>query len=133
MILPSGETSIRRLYLLTDLFGVAGFVALWPAQGFRIAFAFLLGNLASHGNLYLLSYLTRAISPSGSDPKKPWEARTFITRYRLLLFAAGYAIVKTLNVNPLAVILGLFASTAAVIVSIVFELFQSLFTRSTTH
>lgn len=132
MSVLSDEGSIRRLYLLTDFFGAAGFVALWPLQGFKPALAFLLGALASHGNLYLFSYLTRAISPIGGEKKKAWEARTFITRY-LLLFAAGYVIVKALSVSPLAVILGLFASTAAVILSIVFELFQSLFTKSTTH
>lgn len=133
MTVVATEPSIRRLYLLTDAFGVAGFLvlALWPSQGLKVASAFLLGAVASHGNLYLFHYLTRAISPGGGE-KKPWEARAFISRY-LLLFAGGYVIVKTLSVNPLAVVLGLLASTAAVVVSSISELFQSFFTRSTTH
>jgi hypothetical protein len=124
--------TVRRLYLLTGFFGLAGFVALWPTQGFRFALAFLLGAAASLGNLYLFHYLTRAISPSAGDRKKPWEARAFISRY-LLLFATGYVIVKALSVNPLAVVLGLLTSTVAVLAASIFELVQSLFARSTSH
>jgi 4-hydroxybenzoate polyprenyltransferase len=128
---PAGEGSIRRLYWLTAVLGVSGFIALWPMQGFRTALAFLLGALASLGNLFLFGYLSRAISP-GDKQTKPWEARAFISRY-LLLFAGGYVIVKALGVKPLPVIVGLLTSTAAVVLSIVLELFERLFTRLTTR
>lgn len=131
MIGPSGEGSIRRIYWLTALFALAGFAAFWPLHGFRTAVAYLLGAVVSMGNLFLFGYLSRAISPAAGETK-PWEARAFISRY-LLLFAGGYVIVKALGVNPLAVIVGLLASTAAVIVSIIIELFERLFSRSTTH
>jgi biotin transporter BioY len=128
---PAGEGSIRRLYVLTGVFAVGGFGALWPAQGFKTALAFLLGAITSIGNLYLFGYLARAISPSGGQ-SKPWEARAFISRY-LILFAAGYVIIKALGVNPLAVVLGMLASAAAAIASIIFELIERLFIKSTTR
>lgn len=123
--------TVRRLYFITAWIGLLGFLALWPFRGFAFAVAFLLGALASLGNLYLFNYLTRAISPVDGKPR-PWTAGAYISRY-LLLFTGGYVIVKALSVNPLAVVLGLLASTAAVVVSSIFELVQSFFDRSTTH
>jgi hypothetical protein len=128
---PGGEGSIRRLYWLTAVFAGTGFIAWWPLQGFKTALAFLLGALVAMGNLYLFGYLSRAISPAPGKTR-PWEARAFISRY-LLLFGFGYVIVKALGVNPLAVIVGLLTSTAAAVLSIIIELFERLFTRSTTH
>jgi hypothetical protein len=128
---PAGEGSLRRMYILTTAFTLAGFVTLWPKQGFRTALAFLLGALVSLANLYLFGWLSRVISPSPGE-SKPWEARAFISRY-LLLFAGGYVIVKVLDVSPLAIVIGMLASTAAAVVSIIIELFERLFTRSTTR
>jgi hypothetical protein len=125
---PAGEGSIRRVYVLTGVFAAAGCAALWPMQGLKTALAFLLGALVSVGNLYLFGYLSRAISPAPGE-SKPWEARAFISRY-LLLFAGGYAIVKVLGVNPLPVIVGMLASTAGAIVSLIIELFERLFAKS---
>lgn len=124
MISTSGEGSVRLVYLLTGGFALAGFSLLWPAEGFRFALAFLLGGIASVGNLYLFGYLTRSISPAGGE-KKPWQAGMFVSRY-ILMFAGGYVIFKTLGVNPLAILLGLLASSAAVVASIIIELFERL-------
>ena len=132
---PAGEGSIRRFYILTAVFALLGFAALWPQQGFKTAFAFLLGAAASFANLFLFGYLARAIAPASSatsSASKPWEARAFISRY-LLLFAGGYVIVRFLGVSPLAVVSGMLVSTAAVVVAIVFELFERLFAKSTTR
>jgi len=116
---------VKRIYILTAVIAAAGFAALWPTQGFKTALAFLLGALVSLGNLYLFGYVSRAISPRPGE-SKPWEARAFISRY-LLLFAGGYAIVKVLGVNPLPVIVGMLASTAGVMTSLIFELLEHLF------
>ncbi len=81
-------------------------------------------------NLWLFSWLAGGIAPGGGG-RKPWQAGAFATRY-LLLFMGGYVIVKSLNVKPLAVIFGLFASTAAVLLWSIAELWQSrLGTRRT--
>jgi ATP synthase I subunit len=119
--------SLRRLFWLTALFGVMGFVSYFWLQGPHSAFGFLLGALSSFGNLYLFVWLSRAISPTGV-PRRPWKAGAFVGRY-LILVTIGYVIVNALGVNALAVILGLFASTAAVLLSSTIEIVQG-FTRS---
>jgi hypothetical protein len=123
--------SVRRLYWLTGSFGAIGFVSYFWLQGTRPAFAFALGTLGSFGNLWLFNWLTRAIAP-GDAMRKPWQAGAFIGRY-LVFFLLGYVIVKSLGVNPLPVILGLLASTAAVLASTVIELLQSLFLSRSSH
>jgi ATP synthase I chain len=120
-------TDIRRVYWLTAVFGLIGFVSYFVVLGPRPAFGFLLGAMGSFGNLWLFGWLARSIAP-GEAPRKPWQAGAFIGRY-LLLFTIGYVIVKALDVNPLAVILGLLASTAGVLLSSIVELIQSLLGR----
>ena len=121
--------TISRLYWLTAVCGGIGFVWYFLLQGPAAAIAFVLGAAVSVGNLWLFDWLSRAIAP-GTTPRRPWQAGAFFTRY-LLLFALGYVIVEALDVNPLPVILGLFASTAAVLMSSIFELVTSLIgTRS---
>ena len=124
-----GETS-RRLYWLTAFFGAAGAVAIWRAWDLRSGAGFALGAAGSLANLWFFHWLARGIAP-GERTRKPWQAGAFASRY-LLLFTGGYAIVKALNAKPLAVILGLFASTAAVLLWSAAELWQGrLGTRRT--
>jgi len=118
-------SSVRRMYWLTGSFGVIGFVWYFAVQGPRPALAFALGALGSFGNLGLFEWLSHAVEP-GERTQKPWQAGAFISRYLILLFA-GYAIVKLLGVNPLAVILGLLTSTAAVLTSAIVELVMGFF------
>ncbi len=121
------QWSLRRVYWLTGSFGIAGFVSYFGLQGPRPAVAFLLGAAGSFGNLWLFEVLARSIAAADA-PRQPWKARAFVARY-LLLFTVGYIIVKTLGVNPLAVALGLLASTAAILLSSVLEIIQGLVTK----
>jgi ATP synthase I chain len=121
----------RRLYRLTLLFGLFGFVSYFALEGPRSAFAFLLGAAISFGNLWLFNWLAGSIAPSDS-PRKPWQAGAFVGRY-LILFTAGYVIVKALGVSPLPVVLGLFASTAAVLLLMTTELFLNLLGKRRAH
>jgi hypothetical protein len=114
--------SVQRLYWLTLLFGALGSFCYLALQGARPALGFLFGALGAAGNLWLFERMTRGIAP-GDQSKKPAEAGAFAIRY-VLLFSLGYVIVKGLGVNPLAVILGLLASTAAVLTSSIIELVQ---------
>ncbi|MBV8552288.1 MAG: ATP synthase subunit I [Acidobacteriaceae bacterium] len=124
--------TIRRLYWLTGLFGLVGVVSYFVVQGTLSAAGFAIGALSSFGNLWIFERISHSIAP-GDEPKKTWKAGAFVIRYFILFFVA-YATIKTLGVNPLAVILGLLASTAAVLTSITYELFRSLLSsRSRTE
>jgi hypothetical protein len=125
---------IGRIYWLALGFGVVGFVAYFGLQGWKPAVAFGLGVVASLFNLWLFEKLAHNIEPEkeGDPPKKNWQAGIFIIRY-FLLMTFGYAIVKALGVNALAVILGLLASTAGVLTSSIVELLQNLFVSRSSH
>jgi len=131
---PEADHIVRRTYWLALGFGILGVVAYSTLQGWRPAVAFALGALGSVGNLWLFEKLTHTIEPSnpGDPPKNPWQAGIFILRYFILL-TVGYAIVRVLSVNALAVILGLLASTAAVLSSTILELLQSFFVSRSSH
>ena len=122
--------SLRQLYTLTAVFAVAGAVWMFSLGGARPALAFFLGACASLGNLWLFHRLARGIEP-GANNRKPWQAGAFASRY-LIFLAVGYVIVNALGVSPLPVVLGLFASTAAVLLSSLLELISTaLGTRRT--
>jgi hypothetical protein len=82
----------------------------------------MLGGGGSIGNLWLWDWLSHVIEP-GRGPKKSWQAGLFVGRY-LILLGGGYGIVKVLGVNPLAVVLGLLTSTAAVLMLLIIEIAQ---------
>jgi hypothetical protein len=123
--------TVQSLYALTFAFGGIGFVLYFALYGFIPALAFLLGALGSFGNLWLFHWLSRSMEP-GASARKPWAAGAFVGRY-IILFTIGYGIVKALNVNPLPVVLGLFASTAAVLFSSTIEIVQSFFGTRRKH
>lgn len=115
-------TSMRRLYWCTGVFGLLGAVwCLWQSGG-RAAVGFLLGAAGSLGNLWLWDWLAHMIEP-GRAPQKSWQAGLFVGRY-LILLGGGYGIVKVLGVTPVAVVLGLLTSTAAVLIILIIEIAQ---------
>lgn len=125
MILAQRQISVRQLYRSTAAVAVLGSLAMLVYSGWRPALAFLLGSLISLGNLWLFARLARGIEP-GDRSRKPWQAGAFFARY-LIFFTFGYVIVRSLGVSPLPVVLGLFASTAAVLLSSAVELTGNLF------
>jgi hypothetical protein len=123
--------SVRSLYWLTGSCGLIGFVSYLALEGPRSAFGFAAGAAISFGNLWLFNWLSGVLAPRDA-PRRNWQAGLFVGRY-LILFTFGYVIVKALSVNPLALVLGLLASTAAVIVSISLELLLNLLGNRRAH
>jgi hypothetical protein len=113
---------MRRLYWCTGALGLLGMGCCFWQGGIRSALGFALGVAGSLGNLWLWHWLSHLIEP-GRGPRKTWQACLFMGRY-LVLLGGGYAIVKVLGVNPLAVVLGLLTSTAAVLAMLVMEIAQ---------
>ena len=100
---------------------------MFAGWGWRPGLAFLLGAVTSLGNLWLFGRMARGLEP-GTNTRKPWQASAFAGRY-LVFIAVGYVIVNALGVSPLPVVLGLFTSTAAVLLSSLLELASSLIGR----
>jgi hypothetical protein len=115
--------SLNRLYLLTAVFTAAGFVWYLTRSDVHDALGFLIGALGSFGNLWLFNWLSRSIAP-GDRQRKPWTAGLFVGRYAGL-WLVGYGTVKLLGVGPLPVLLGLLASTAAVLASSIVDVILS--------
>lgn len=128
MVSDSGP-SIRRLYWCTVAFGMLGAACYLVKGDVRSALGFLLGAAGSVANLWFWNWLSHLIEP-GRGPKKSWQAGLFIGRYVILL-GGGYGIVKFLGVNPLAVVLGLLTSTAAVLALLVVEIAQGKSSKAT--
>jgi hypothetical protein len=122
------QASLRRLYLLTGLFTAAGTVAYLTRGSILDALGFLIGAAGSFVNLWVFNWLSRAIAPAQTPDgrtHKPWGAGLFIGRYAGL-WVVGYGTVKLLGVGPLPVLLGLLASTVAVLASSIFDLIASM-------
>ncbi len=112
--------STRRLYWLTLAIGVAGSVLGAIIWNGRAGAGFALGSLASLGNLWVWESI--ALAAGGAQNRRTMAAAGFFAGRLLALFAFGYVIVKALNIQPLPAILGLFASSAAVLLEILIEL-----------
>jgi hypothetical protein len=115
--------SLGRLYGLAGLYVFGGCLYCFYTARIQGLLGFAFGALASFLNLWLFIWLTRTISPGPSSGRR-WPAGLYIGRF-LLLFLAGYGIVKLLGISPLSIVLGLLASTFAVLVSIIIELIQN--------
>ena len=85
--------------------------------GWRAGLGFLFGAALSYLSFWRWRRLTEALTGAGSKQ----SLLSMLLRLALLIFAA-YAIISYLEVRPEAIFLGLLASAAAVILSIVLEL-----------
>ena len=113
------ERALWRIRLFTVLVGLTGSMVLLVAQGFRPAAGFLAGAALSALNFRGLSMLASAIG--GTSKPGPLAAILIALRY-LLIGLIIYVIVRFLGVTPVAVIAGLLAAFAAVILEILREL-----------
>lgn len=112
--------STRRLFILTIALGVLGSLVALGIWGAPAGVGFTIGSAASLLNLWLWQRITARLSLKGERPSR-FVGALFAGRL-LALFALGYVILETLNVEPLAAILGLLTSALAVVAEIAIEL-----------
>ena|SRR5258708_4008361 len=113
------ERALRRTRLFALAVGLTGTGAVLAAQGFRPASGFLMGAALSILNFRGLSMLVNVLG--GSAKPGPLTAVLIGLRY-VLMGCAIYVIVRFLGVTPAAVLWGLLAAFAAVILEILYEL-----------
>ena len=112
--------STRRLYWLTFVIAVTGSFVAWALWGKGAGGGFALGGMASLVNLWMWEAIANGLA--GAKSKKSVVAGGLFAGRFLALFAFGYVIVRALNVQPLAAIVGLLSASFAVLVEILLEL-----------
>jgi hypothetical protein len=114
------QANLVRIRSLTLILGVAGTVAVLLIRGPREAAGFLAGAAFSLISLRSWIRLTEAAAGRSSTP----SARTYglFLALRYVFLAVGlYVIVRVLGITPVATIVGLLVSFAAVILGLLYE------------
>lgn len=123
--------STQRLFRIAIGIVIVGTVIAGVLRGLPGVLGFALGGSASLSSLWLWHRVAIKLGPAEEPrPKKSGPSAVFLAGRFLALFACAYVIVKTLDVNVMAAICGLFASAAAVVAEVLFELITFRHSRS---
>jgi hypothetical protein len=112
------EQALRRVRRFAIVVGLTGTAAILLAYGLRTATGFMFGAALSILNFRGLSMLVNVV---GGAAKPGALAAVLIALRYLLIGCAIYVIVRFLGVTPAAVVWGLLAAFAAVILEILYE------------
>jgi len=113
------DRALTRIKYLTLAVGLVGTVAILLTRGRGAAAGFLAGAGISYVNFELLSGLAHVMGASA--PKARGWGVLIVLRYAIVGVAV-YVIVRVLGITPVAVLAGLLAAFAAVILEILYEL-----------
>jgi hypothetical protein len=113
----------RRLFWISCAIALGGTLSSWGMWGKSTGGGFAIGSTASLANLWIWHAIARGLSSEGKPSKL--APTLFVGRF-LALFAIGYVILRTLNVQPLAVVLGLLTTALAAVTEILVQLTASL-------
>ena len=112
--------TLVRIRRLTIIIGLCGTAAVLLLKGTRDAAGFLAG--AAFSLISLRSWIRLAeAAGSGSSTRSAKSYGLFLALRYVLLGAALYAIVNLLGITPVATIVGLLVSFAAVVLGILYE------------
>ena len=123
------QRSTRRLFRIAIAIAIAGTLIAGIMRGLPGTVGFALGGGASLLSLSLWHRVAMKISPS-QEPRKSGPSTLFLIGRFVALFVVAYVIVKTLEVNVMAALSGLFVSAAAVVAEVLFELITFRHSRS---
>ena len=112
--------TLVRIRRLTVIIGLAGTVGVLLVRGPRDAGGFLAGAAFSLVSLRSWVRLAEAAG-GGASTRSARSYGIFLALRYVLLAVALYAIVNVLGITPVATIVGLLVSFAAVIVGILYE------------
>jgi len=116
------DLAAGRISRLTLAITGAGAAIYFAMAGWRGGCGFLLGAIVSYLNFRWLKRTVNALGETvGGKPPRAWVAVVLGLRY-LLLGLGAYAIVRFSEISLTAALVGLFVSTAAVILEILIEL-----------
>ncbi len=118
-----GEFSLDRLKRFTILIGLVGALVTLALRGPADAAGFLGG--AAFSLVSLSSWIRVSNSLGAGFKPSVGLSGVFLALRYLLMAAAIYVIVNVLGISPVAMILGLLASFAAVILELLYQLATS--------
>ena len=110
--------SPARARKLTWIVGGIGSLGVFLVFGIRHAAAFGLGAVISYANIH--SWLQVADALSGKRSHSVSASAIFMVIRFLIIAAAIYGTIKVLGTSPVAMILGLLASFAAVLLEVLY-------------
>lgn len=112
------EISIPRIKRIAIIMGVVGTVASLAMEGVYYAAGFMTGAALALLSIESWAKLAASLNPeSRTKPSATLSGFLLVFRYGLIA-AAMYVTIKVLGVSPMAVLLGLFVSFAAVVVEL---------------
>lgn len=109
---------IRRVTQAIVVIGISASATAAAVRGWRYGLGVLLGACISYVSFWRWQRVVEAIGPKATVKR---SVVSLLVRFAVLA-AALYVMIKHLEVNPVAVFLGLLVAAAAVLVSIVLEL-----------
>jgi len=113
------EISIPRIKRYALILGVVGTIVALLTRGVKDASGFVVGASLAFVTIESWSRLATSLNPQATGAKPSVGASGWFLAFRYLLIAGAiYATVKVLGVTPLAMLLGLFVSFAAVLVEV---------------
>jgi ATP synthase I chain len=116
------DRAVRRMFRVTLALTVSGSAVYFVTSGWRSGFGFLLGGLISYFNFRWLKRTVYALGEVAGGKPPHASVAVFLGLRYLLLGLGAYAILKFSEISLTAVLVGLFAPTAAVILEILIEL-----------
>jgi len=117
------DRAIGRIVRLSLVLTVCGTALYYAIGGWRGASGFLLGGLISYLNFRWLKRTVDSLGQAAGGKKPPRASVAVFLGLRYLLLGLGaYAILKFSEISLTAALVGLFVSTAAVILEILIEL-----------
>jgi len=129
-----GQRTVRRITFLIPAFGIAAGLGALVLRRLDWAEGLILGSVLAWLNFWWMKRAVQLFTSAGRNmtEKPKGQAATFLAaafRYALIGFAL-YGIFIFLHVPLLSIVIGLCAFTAATITASVWEILQSVRTRS---
>jgi hypothetical protein len=122
---PDRLTFVRvaaRILRILMVVSAVGTCVTWAIGGWKVGAGFALGAVISSLNFYWLHKLVDNLGGSLGGNARP-RYRTILLGFRyLILGGAAYVILRVSPISMTAVLTGLFVSTAAVFVEVIFEI-----------
>ena len=119
----SAEDAPRRIYRIMIALSLAGAMAILLARGWRWGLGFGVGAAISFLNFRAFEKIVAMTGVVKEEGKPPERVGPVFLGLRYLLFAgAAYVIIRVLDANLLAALLGLFVCAAGVLIEFLYEL-----------